>query len=181
MKQYVDWLVLQQRPDGSFPRRWKAGSNEIAEPTGTASYCPVPLLVLMSEETGDAKYQAVGHPRGRLRLDELGTRGLFVGGASDNPNITDKEAGMLSMEAFLSLYDSTKEPKWLDRAQAAANFAESWIWIWNLPMPLDADDAQLHCKKGVPTIGFQGITAMAPAAWTSTWTGPCLPTRSYTT
>jgi hypothetical protein len=86
-------------------------------------------------------------------------RGLFIGGASDNPNITDKEAGMLSMEAFLSLYDSTKEPKRLERAQAAADFTESWIWIWNLPMPLDADDAQLHWKKGVPTVGVQGITA----------------------
>ena len=67
---------------------------------------------------------------------------------------------MLSLEAFLSLYESTKEARWLERAQAAANFAESWIWIWNLPMPLDADDAQLHWKKGVPTIGLQGITAL---------------------
>ena len=66
------------------------------------------------------------------------------------------------MEAFLSLYESTKEPKWLERAQAAGNFAESWIWIWNVPMPLDADDANLHWKKGVPTIGLQGITALGP-------------------
>jgi hypothetical protein len=36
---------------------------------------------------------------------------------------------MLSMEAFLSLYDSTKAPQWLERAKAAADFAESWIWI----------------------------------------------------
>ena len=67
---------------------------------------------------------------------------------------------MLSMEAFLSLYDSTKDPKWLERAQTAANFAESWIWIWTVPMPLDADNAQLYWKKSAPAIGFQGITAM---------------------
>ena len=66
---------------------------------------------------------------------------------------------MLSMEAYLSLYDATKDPKWLERAKAAANFAESWIWIWNVPMPPDADDAKLHYKKGVPTVGVQGITA----------------------
>ena len=64
VKQYVDWLILQQRADGSFPRRWVAGSNEIAEPTGTSSYCPVPLLVIMSEETGDPKYQGGSHSRG---------------------------------------------------------------------------------------------------------------------
>ncbi len=158
-KSYVDWLITQQREDGSFPRRWKAGSNEVAEPTGTTSYAPVPLLVLMTEETGDPKYKQSAIRAADYIWSNWGTRGLFVGGASDNPNITDKEAGMLSMEAFLSLYDSTKETKWLERAKAAADFAESWIWIWNLPMPLDADDAQLYWKKGVPTVGIQGITA----------------------
>jgi hypothetical protein len=161
VKSYVDWLILQQREDGSFPRRWKPGSNEVAEPTGTASYNPVPLLVMMTEETGDPKYKQAAIRAAEYVWANWGTRGIFIGGASDNPNITDKEAGMLSMEAYLSLYDSTKESKWLERAKAAANFAESWIWIWNLPMPLDADDAQLHWKKGVPTIGLQGITALA--------------------
>ncbi len=159
VKTYVDWLIQQQRADGSFPRRWKVGSSEVAEATGTSSYCPVPLLVIMSEETGDPKYQQAAIRAAEYIWTNFGTRGLFVGGAIDNPNITDKEAGMLSMEAFLSLYDSTKEPKWLERAQAAADYAESWIWIWNVPMPLDADDAQLHWKKGVPALGFQGISA----------------------
>jgi hypothetical protein len=161
VKSYVDWLVVQQRPDGSFPRRWKAGSNEVAEPSGTTSYCPVPLLVIMSQETGDPKYKQSAILAAEYVWANWGTRGIFVGGASDNPNVTDKEAGMLSMEAYLSLYDSTKDPKWLERAKAAADFAESWIWIWNLPMPVDADDAQLNWKKGVPTVGLQGITALA--------------------
>jgi hypothetical protein len=161
VKSYVDWLILQQREDGSFPRRWKPGSNEIAEPTGTTSYCPVPLLVMMTEETGELKYKQAAIRAAEYVWANWGTRGLFIGGASDNPNITDKEAGMLSMEAYLSLYDSTKQPKWLERAKAAADFTESWILIWNIPMPLDADDAHLHWKKGVPTIGLQGITARA--------------------
>jgi hypothetical protein len=160
VKTYVDWLVQQQREDGSFPRRWKAGSNEPAEPSGTTSYAPVPLLVLMSDETGDPRYARAAVRAAEFVWASWGSRGLFVGGASDNPNITDKEAGMLSLEAFLSLYESSKEPRWLERAQVAGDFAESWIWIWNLPMPLDANDSELHWKKGVPTVGLQGITAM---------------------
>ena len=161
VKTYVDWLMLQQREDGSFPRRWLPGSNEVAETTGTTSYCPVPLLIMMTEETDDPKYLQAAIRAAEYVWVNWGTRGLFIGGASDNPNITDKEAGMLSMEAYLSLYESTKDPEWLERAKAAADFAESWIWIWNLPMPVDADDANLHWKKGVPTIGLQGITAQA--------------------
>jgi hypothetical protein len=164
VKSYVDWLVLQQSPDGSFPRRWKVGSNEVAESSGTTSYCPVPLLVIMTEETGDPKYRQAAIRAAEYVWSNWGTRGLFIGGASDNPNITDKEAGMLSLEAYLSLYDSTKHPQWLERAKAAADFAESWIWIWNVPMPLDANDAQLHWKKGVPALGFQGITAAVPGS-----------------
>ncbi len=160
VKTYVDWLLQQQREDGSFPRRWKAGSNEPEEPSGTTSYAPVPLLVLMSEETGEPRYAQAAARAAEFVWASWGSRGLFIGGASDNPNITDKEAGMLSLEAFLSLYESSREPRWLERAKAAADFAESWIWIWNLPMPLDADDSQLHWKKGVPTIGLQGITAL---------------------
>ncbi len=164
VKAYVDWLLVQQREDGSFPRRWKAGSNDIEEPTGTTSYAPVPLLVMMTEETGDPKYQEAAIRAAEYVWSNWGSRGIFIGGASDNPNITDKEAGMLSMEAYLSLFDGTKHPKWLERAKAAADFAESWIWIWNVPMPVDADDARLHWKKGVPTAGVQGITAMVPGS-----------------
>jgi hypothetical protein len=158
-KSYVDWLILQQRDDGSFPRRWKPGSSEVAETTGTTSYCPVPLLVMMAEETGNPVYKQAAIRAAEYVWTNWGTRGLFIGGASDNPNITDKEAGMLSMEAFLSLYESTREPRWLECAKAAADFTESWIWIWNLPMPCDADDANLRWKKGVSTVGVQGITA----------------------
>jgi hypothetical protein len=160
VRTYVDWLLIQQREDGSFPRRWKSGSSEVAESTGTTSYCPVPLLVRMSEETGEARYGQAAVRAAEYVWRDWGARGLYVGGASDNPNITDKEAGMLSLEAFLSLYDLTKDSVWLERAKAAADYTESWIWIWNLPMPLDADDAHLHWKKGVPTVGLQGITAL---------------------
>lgn len=161
LKMYTDWLILQQREDGSFPRRWKPGSNEIAEPTGTTSYCPVPLLVLMTEETGDQKYLASAIRAAEYVWTSWGIQGLFIGGASDNPNITDKEAGMLSLEAFLSLYEVTKDALWLERAQVAGNFAESWMWIWNMPMPMDAVDSNLHWKQGVPITGVQGITALS--------------------
>ena len=159
VKRYSDWLIQQQREDGSYPRRWQPGSSEVAEASGTSSYNPVPLLVLMTQITGDQKYQQSAIRAADYVWSQWGTRGQFIGGAIDNPNITDKEAGMLSMEAYLSLYEVTKEPKWLERAEAAGNFAESWIWIWNLPMPIDADNAKLHWKKGVPTVGLQDITA----------------------
>ena len=28
VRQYADWLIQQQRPDGSFPRRWKPSEQQ---------------------------------------------------------------------------------------------------------------------------------------------------------
>lgn len=158
-KQFGDWLVPQQRADGSFPRSWNAGSGTPREESGTSSCIPVPLLVKLSEETGQQKYLDCAIRAADYTWETYGSRGIFIGGATDNPNVTDKEAGMLALEGYLILYENTKENKWLERAKAAANFAESWIWIWNVPMPIDADTATLGWKPGVPTIGLNGITA----------------------
>ena len=105
----MDWLIAAAAGGWLIPAAVEARSSEVAEPTGTASYCPVPLLVLMSDETGDAKYKQAAIRAAEYVWENYGKRGLFIGGAIDNPNITDKEAGMLSMEAFLSLYDATNE------------------------------------------------------------------------
>jgi hypothetical protein len=82
---------------------------------------------------------------------------VFLGATGGE--VADKESGMLSLEAFLALYENTKEPKWLERARTAGDYAESWIWIWNVPMPLDAKDSELAWKRGVPTVGLQGIAS----------------------
>jgi hypothetical protein len=119
------------------------------------------MLVKLSRETGEALYLDAAIRAADYVWENFGSRGVFVGGATDNPNITDKEAGMLSLEAFLDLYDATRNPKWLSRAKAAGNYAESYIWIWNVPMPLDAVDSDLNWKRGVSTVGVQGITARA--------------------
>jgi hypothetical protein len=158
-QQFADWMLPQQRKDGSFPRSWNAGTGTVCEASGTSSCNPVPLLVALHVETGQKKYLLSALRAADYIWENFGSHGVFIGGATDNPNIVDKEGGMLALEAYLSLYETTKDPRWLERAQTAGNFDESWIWIWNVPMPLDANDSTLHWKRGVPTVGVQGITA----------------------
>ena len=47
-------------------------------------------------------------------------------------------------------------------ASIPGNYTESWIWIWNVPMPQGAIDSDLNWKRGVSTVGVQGITARGP-------------------
>jgi len=156
-REFADWLLPQQRPDGGFPRSWKLGSSEIASASPNSSFNTVPMLVLLTGITGERKYLD-----GAVRAADFcwsnGQSGArFVGGTIDNPDVLDKEAATLSLEAYWALFEATKEARWLERAKGAANYAETWIYIWNVPMPYQATAPNAQWKPGVPTIGVQLI------------------------
>ncbi len=158
-RQFGDWLLTQQSREGGFPRSWKPGTGEVLDSSPQSSYNPIPFLVLLSEETHDARYLQTAERAGDFIWSNTQSSGKFVGGTIDNPDVLDKEAGTLSNEAYLALYEATRNAKWLTRAEAAANFAETWIYVWNVPMPVDAQDTTLHWKKGVATTGTELIAS----------------------
>lgn len=158
-KSYADFLLTQQRQDGSFPTGW-TGTGEARGTSSVTSYAPAPFLVRMSEETGDKKYLNSAIRAGDYMWTNFGSKCVFLGATGGEA--ADKESGMLSLEAFLALYDATKEPKWLERATTAGDYTESWIWIWNVPMPIGANYAELGWKPGVPTVGANGIASNVP-------------------
>ena len=156
-RQFGNWLLTQQRSDGGFPRAWVPVSGAVADASPASTYNPVPFLVLLTRETGDSRYLSSAERAGDFMWTNGQSEGRFVGGTIDNPDVLDKEAGTLSTEAYLALFDATKNSKWLDRARVAGDYAETYIYIWNVPMPADENDALLHWKKGVPTYGTELI------------------------
>jgi hypothetical protein len=156
-RQFGDWLLTQQKAEGGFPRSWKPGTGEVLDPSPQSSYNVVPFLVLLGQETHEGHYLESAKRAAEFAWTHGQAQGQFVGGTIDNPDVLDKEAGTLSNEAYLALYEATHDPQWLERARAAADYAETYIYLWNVPMPVDADNALLHWKKGVPTYGTQLI------------------------
>ena len=157
-KTFADWLLPQQSADGGFPRAWKQGTGEVFDPSPNSSYAVISFLVLLAEITGDQQYAEAAAEAGEFCWNTYHKKGVFIGGTLDNPNVIDKEAGTISLEAYLMLYRMTDDDKWLERALAAAAFAETWIYIWNVPMPEDENDADLYWEKGTTTIGLQCIS-----------------------
>jgi hypothetical protein len=153
------WLLTQQNAEGGFPRSWKPVTGQVADPSPKSSYNPIPFLVLLSQETADPKYLHAAERAADFTWTQGQSSSQFVGGTIDNPDVLDKEAGTLSTEAYLALYEATHDSKWLGRARAAADYAETWIYMWNVPMPADADKRLLHWKEGVPTYGTQLIAS----------------------
>lgn len=157
-RSFADWLLPQQTAVGGFPRAWEPVSGRVADASPKSTYNAIPFLLLLAELTGDERYREAAFRAGEFCWKDGQYRGLFVGGTIDNPDVVDKEAGTLSLEAYLSLYDASGDKKWLERACTAADFAETWIYIWNVPMPEDESNAVLHWKKGVSTVGLQLIS-----------------------
>ena len=154
-RSHAVWLLAQQREDGTFPADWDTDGN-ISDQGGEKTYAPIPFFVRLSAFTGERLWLDAALKAGDALWNLTGSKGYY-NGATGNSQVADKESGMLSLNAFLSLYDATGDSKWLDRAVAAGDYTESWIWIWNVPMPEGADPDGLGWKPGVPTIGVNSI------------------------
>lgn len=156
-RDFAEWLLTQQQLDGSFPRSWEPRTGKVRSASPQSTYNAIPLLVLLHQITGESKSLQAAVRAGEFCWTHGHAEGVFVGGTIDNPDIIDKEAGTLSLEAYLSLFEATRERHWVDRARLAGDFAETWVYLWNVPMPPDADAAAIHWKPGVPTVGVQLI------------------------
>jgi hypothetical protein len=159
--EYADWEFTQQHADGSFPRAWKPGTSEVFNNSPSATYAPIVLYVPLARVTGQKKYMDSAIRAGDFLWANYGAKGNYQGGAVDASSsqlLTDKEAGMASLDAFMALYDATKQQKWLTYALSAADFAESWIYIWNVPLPGNVPDKEMRWRNG-SMVGVQGITA----------------------
>ena len=155
---FGDWLLRQQNESGGFPRAWNGKTGRVVDSSTKTSYNPIPMYLLLAELTGQQKYKDAAVKAGEFTWKGGQNEGLFVGATIDNPDVVDKEAGTLSAEAYLALYNATTDNKWSMRAAAAADFAETWIYLWEIPPPDDNTDNTIGLKKGMTTIGNQLIS-----------------------
>lgn len=156
MTDFGEWVLEQQYPEGGFPRAWKPETGEISAASPASSYNIIPFLCEIHAITQDVKWLAAAKRTGEFSWKSGQKSGRFVGGTIDNPDVLDKEAGTLSIEAYLALYEATQNKAWLDKAEIAALFAETWIYIWNVPMV--ENDSQKEWADSVGTVGLQLIS-----------------------
>jgi hypothetical protein len=153
-RNFGNWLIEHQNIDGSWYRAYNWDSTPVH--TGKANTTnPIRFLVDLSKATGDKNYLNSALKAGEYCWQTVHQAFAYVGGTADNPNVIDKEAGFIAMDAFLALWDITEEQRWLDAAAQAGDFTETWAYCWNIPIP--EEDTTATYPKGATTTGFSLI------------------------
>jgi hypothetical protein len=151
---FGDWLINHQNEDGSWYRVYNWDSTP--EHTGKSNTSnAIRFLIDLSVATGYQKYLDAALRAGEYCWETAHKTFSYVGGTADNPNVIDKEAGFIAMDAFLALRDITGEERWLDAAVQAGDFTETWAYCWNIPIP--EEDTAATYPRGATTTGFSLI------------------------
>ena len=60
----------------------------------------------------------------------------YRGGTCDQSDVLDKESGIYCLFGFLALYDISGEARWLEAACGAADYVETFTFVWNFPVDM---------------------------------------------
>lgn len=152
---FGQWLVTHQNEDGSWYCRYDQQSKPVSPFSKLCTTHPIPFLVDLYQVTGNKTYLMVVTEAGKFSYAHIHTTFAYVAGTPDNPNVMDKEAGMMAFNAFLALYDLLQNKKWLNAAIQAASFVETWTYSWNIPVPPGDPNADFPSNR--KTIGVSLI------------------------
>jgi len=129
----ANWLLKVQNDDGSFYRSYNYDETMCMDSRANTPSI-IRFLVEMFVITGDEGYRSAAVKAGEWTFDNLYINMEYRGGTCDNKDILDKEAGIYALFAFLSLYDLTGDDKWLEASKGAADYVETYTYIWNFPV-----------------------------------------------
>lgn len=132
-RSFAQRLANVQGSDGSFVRACDR-EGRTAHPGKYNTSNVIRFLSQLYFETGEESYKKTAVRAGEYCFDHIYQEMAFIGGTADNDNTIDKEAGMQALYAFLALYDLTEEEKWIQAAEGAADFCETWTYSWSFPV-----------------------------------------------
>ena len=127
------WLTGKQNDDGSFYRSYNDDGSCCMD-SKASTPCVVRFLVQLSLVTKDDRYLHTAVRAGEWAWNHQYRDFEYRGGPCDTSDIMDKESGIYAMFAFMALYDATGDAKWLEAACGAADYTETFTFVWNFPV-----------------------------------------------
>jgi hypothetical protein len=130
---YGDWLAGHRTPSGLLARSYRLDGT-VADPSEHDGIHAATFLAELSAATGTRRYLELALDLASRCWQRFHADGRFVGGTLDNPDCCDREAGTVALEAYLTLFEHTQDTAWVERAVRAADFTETWLVCWDIPI-----------------------------------------------
>ena len=176
-KKFGDWLLSAQNDNGSLAFSWNQnriidGQHPVNTSNGLTTTSALRYLVELYIATGEEKYKEAALKAGDYCFLFVHKKYHYCACVVDNPQVLDSESGYMAMVGFLSLYDLTRDSKWLDAAQQAATYTETWVYSHEVPVEDDrAEDNYIFPRDrsvvGQHLIAIGHSAADLGFAWTS--------------
>jgi hypothetical protein len=135
----------------------------------------VPALTAAYAATRDARYAAAAVAAGSYAAALFADDFTYVGGAPDNPDVPDREAGWLAAQAFIALFKMTGNASWLAPAAQAATYTETFVYAWDVPIDCGQTPPSVYpCNRttlggAVIATGQSGVDNYMSIAWYDFW------------
>ena len=109
--------------------------NDEWSPRSTDEAFYVAPLVIASKLFKNKQYLAAAEKAAQLYADRhLKMDGCYWGGTLD-ATCEDKEGSWAAFQAFINMYEQTKEQKYLHWAKHAMDVCLSYVVVWDIPLP----------------------------------------------
>ena len=126
-------LTNLQNEDGSFYRSYHDDGSCCMD-SKASTPCVVRFLVQLYLVTQNEAYLQAAIRAGEWAYAHQYQGFEYRGGPCDTSDILDKESGIYAMFAFIALYDVTGDKKWLEAACGAADYTETFTFVWDFPV-----------------------------------------------
>ncbi len=134
-KNAAAWLLRRQDSDGSFCRAYTYEGEPCLD-SKASTPCIIRFFVQLYLVTGNESLRRAAIRAGDWTYENETLGFEYRGGTCDQSDVMDKESGIYAMFAFIALYDLEKNPRYLEAACAAADYVETFTFVWNFPVDM---------------------------------------------
>lgn len=134
---------------GTFGQYVHHETGELLVKMTTSGASIVGGLAMAGEYFKNEEYLEIAKAAGEFYYDKFLSEGMAIGGPSDCLTASDSESAYAFVESYVTLYEITKEEKWLEYAKVATHLFSSWVMTYSYKFPPHTEFG----IQGINTVG----------------------------
>jgi hypothetical protein len=172
LKKQADAFVRLWTKYGQFGQFVDVNTGDICIGRSTAGAIVCGGLALASQTFNDRRYLEVAEKAAEKYYREYVTKGYTTGGPAEILSAPDSESAFGLFESFVTLYEVTRDKRWLDYSSDLLPICASWTVSYDYRFPEQSILGQLDARACGSVWASLSNKHSAPGI--CTWSGDCL-------